>query len=157
MQVSSRITINTIAINQLTDLAKIALEQTAEALHTEVVQAEVMPRDTGALQGEQSHLSAGRSVSIPLVNGGVAVTTITRVQNDKVSIVSSTPYARRLYFHPEYNFHRGEWFDAYGEKHGGNIAAGGKWFEPWISGEYKDFCPKTFKKLYKRLLRGVGR
>lgn len=138
MQVSSRITINHTAIAQLTELAEIALGQTADALHTEVVQAEVMPRDTGALQNESTFVDKSQSV------------------NGKVSIVSSTPYARRLYFHPEYNFHRGEWFDAYGDKHGGNIAPGGKWFEPWISGEHKDFCPKTFKKLYKRLLRGVG-
>ena len=36
MQVSSRITIDTVAVNQLCDLAKEALVQTAEALHTEV-------------------------------------------------------------------------------------------------------------------------
>lgn len=157
MQVSSRITIDTVAVNQLCELAETALEQTAEALRTEIVQAQVMPRETGALQGEQSHVNAGQSVEIPLKKGGVAVTTITHVQNGKVSIISSTPYARRLYFHPEYNFHRGDWFDEYGDLHEGNIAAGGKWFEPWISGNYKDFCPKTFKKLYKRLLRGAGR
>ena len=31
-----------------------ALEQTAEALHTEVVQAQVMPFDTGHLQNEDA-------------------------------------------------------------------------------------------------------
>lgn len=136
MQVSSRITIDTVAVNQLCDLAKEALVQTAEALHTEVVQAEVMPRDMGTLQNESTFVDTSQQ------------------DFGRVSIVSSTPYARRLYFHPEYNFHRGEWFDEYGDKHGGNIAAGGKWFDPWISGDNKDFCPKTFRKLYKRLLRG---
>ena len=137
MQVSSRITIDTVAVNNLCGLAKDALVQTAEALHTEVVQAEVMPRDMGTLQNESTFVdTSGRDFG-------------------RVSIVSSTPYARRLYFHPEYNFHRGEWFDEYGDSHGGNIAAGGEWFKPWIDGEYKDFCPKTFKNLYKRLLRGA--
>lgn len=137
MQVSSRITIDTVAVNNLCGLAKDALVQTAEALHTEVVQAEVMPRDMGTLQNESTFVdTSGRDFG-------------------RVSIVSSTPYARRLYFHPEYNFHRGEWFDEYGDSHGGNIAAGGEWFKPWIDGEYKDFCPKTFKKLYKQLLRGA--
>lgn len=137
MQVSSRIIIDTVAVNRLESLAKTALVQTAEALHTEVVQAEVMPRDTGLLQNESTF------VDTSLVDLG------------KVSIVSSTPYARRLYFHPEYNFHRGEWFDEYGNSHGGNIAAGGEWFLPWISGDYKDFCPKTFERIYRRLLRGT--
>ena len=108
MQVSSRITIDTVAVNNLCGLAKDALVQTAEALHTEVVQAEVMPRDMGTLQNESTFVdTSGRDFG-------------------RVSIVSSTPYARRLYFHPEYNFHRGEWFDEYGDSHGGNIAAGGK-------------------------------
>ena len=140
MQVSSRIMINTAAINQLCDLAGIALGQTVEALHAEVVQAEVMPLDTGFLQDESTFVDKSQ------------------IAAGKASIISSTPYARRLYFHPEYNFHRGEWFDEYGDKHGGNIAAGGKWFEPWMSGgQHEDFCPKTFKKFYKRLLRGAGR
>ena len=135
MQVSSRITINTTAVNQLCDLAKQALVQTAEALHTEVVQAEVMPRDTGCLQNESTFVYTSQ------------------IDMGKVSLVSSTPYARRLYFHPEYNFHRGEWFDKAGKSHGGNSNAGGLWVKPWIDGEHKDFCPETFKRLYKRLLR----
>lgn len=137
MQVSSRIIIDTVAVNRLGSLAKTALAQTAESLHTEVVQAEVMPRDTGLLQNESTF------VDTSLVDLG------------KVSIVSSTPYARRLYFHPEYNFHRGEWFDETGKSHGGNSNAGGLWLKPWIDGEHKDFCPETFKRLYKRLLRGA--
>ena len=137
IKVKSSFTINQSRIREL-NLAKItALEQTAEALHTEVVQEQVIPRDTGALQNENTFVDKQNSSS------GI------------VSVVSSTPYARRLYYHPEYNFHRGEWFDEYGDSHGGNIAAGGEWFKPWIDGEYKDFCPKTFKKLYKRLLRGA--
>ena len=54
MQVSSTVTIDTIAVNQLRDLAKDALVQTVEALHTEVVQAQIMPRDTGNLQNEST-------------------------------------------------------------------------------------------------------
>lgn len=137
MQVSSTITINTANIQMLTDLAKTALKQTAESLHTEVVQTEVMPLDLGTLQNESTFVDTSH------IDQGI------------VSIVSSTPYARRLYFHPEYNFHRGEWFDDYGDRHGGNIAAGAAWFEPWITGSESDFCPRTFRLLYKRLLRGV--
>lgn len=139
MQVSSRITINRQAIGQLNAAAKDALMKTAGAMHTKVVQLEVMPRDTGTLQNESTFVDKSR------------------VDMGRVSLVSSTPYARRLYFHPEYNFHRGEWFDAYGDRHGGNIAAGGEWLKIFIDGDYKDYCPKTFAAIYKRLLRGGGR
>lgn len=118
----SVIKINQSKIRQLTQAAITSLEQTAEVLHTEVVQTQVMPRDTGALQNESTFVDKSQS------------------SKGKVSIVSSTPYARRLYYHPEYNFSRDE-----------NIAAGGKWFEPWLPGGTRaDFCQKTFKKLYKR-------
>ena len=122
MQVKSVVKINQAKIRQLTQAAITSLEQTAEALHTEVVQAQVMPFDTGNLQGESTFVDTSQS------------------SQGKASIVSSTPYARRLYYHPEYNFSRDE-----------NIAAGGKWFEPWLPGGTKaDFCENTFKKLYKR-------
>ena len=128
MQVSSTVTIDTIAVNQLRDLAKDALVQTVEALHTEVVQAQIMPRDTGNLQNES-----------PFVDTSL-------INFNKVSLVSSTPYARRLYFHPEYNFHRDK-----------NIAAQGEWLVPWLAGgSEQDFCVDTFRKIYRRLLRGGG-
>ena len=44
-QVSSRVKINQAAIKRLNQAAIRALEQTAEWIHTEVVQAQVMPRD----------------------------------------------------------------------------------------------------------------
>lgn len=47
MQVRSTIKLNMPRINQLTKAAVKALEMTGEALHTEVVQAQVMPFDTG--------------------------------------------------------------------------------------------------------------
>lgn len=138
MQVTSRITINTANINMLNDLAKQALLMTADKLKAEVQQACVVPRDKGTLQGE------GMSVVANQIDNGV------------VSIVHSTVYARRLYFHPEYNFHREQWFDSKGKKHEGNANAQGEWFEPWISGENKDFCHDTFIRIYRRLLRGAS-
>lgn len=110
-------------INELCSSQVSALEQTAEALHTEVVQAQVMPRDTGNLQNESTFLDKSQS------------------KNGKVSIISSTPYARRLYFHPEYNFKTGE-----------NPNAKGKWYEDWLpEGKYEDFARKTFRELYRRI------
>ena len=124
INVSSNIKLNLAKIKELTTAQVTALEQTAEALHTEVIQAEVMPRDTGNLQNESTFVDYSHS------NQG------------KVSLVSSTPYARRLYFHPEYHFQTFE-----------NAFAGGKWYEPWINGPYSDFCQEAFKKIYKRLTK----
>ena len=54
IKVSSVVKLNMPKIKQLTQVQATALEQTAEALHTEVVQAQVFPRDTGNLQNEST-------------------------------------------------------------------------------------------------------
>lgn len=109
-------------IRELNKAAVVALEQTAEALHTEVVQAQVMPRDTGNLQNESTFVDISQSKS------------------GRVSIVSSTPYARRLYFHPEYHFQTEA-----------NPFARGKWYDDWLpGGRNADFCRQAFAVLYKR-------
>lgn len=132
MSVNSRVTINKRRIKQLSQAAITALEQTAEALHTEVVRAGVVPRRDGALEGEQFFADFSKS------------------SKGKVSLVHSTPYARRMYYHPEYNFHKEPWTDAQGNNHDGNPKARGKWFEPWIDGDKKDFCKDAFKQFYRR-------
>ena len=109
-------------IQKLTAAQVKALEMTAEALHTEVVQAQVMPRDTGHLQNDSTFVDCSQS------------------KKGTVSLISQTPYARRLYFHPEYNFSRTE-----------NPNAQGRWLEPWITGEEKDFCIDAYKTLYKQI------
>lgn len=121
--VNSKITINRNALKQLTGKAITALEMTGEALHTEVVQSEIMPRDEGALQNEKTFVDYSKS------DQGI------------VSLVSEGPYARRLYYHPEYNFQKFE-----------NAFAGGKWLEPWMKGgKQEKFCPDAFAKFYKSL------
>lgn len=123
INVSSVIKLNLPKIRELTDAQITALEQTAEALHKEVVQTQVFPRDTGALQNESTFLDRSES------------------SHGKVSLVSSTLYARRLYFHPEYHF-RTE----------ANPHARGKWYEDWLpGGKEADFAAKTFKELYRRM------
>lgn len=123
IKVSSVVKLNMPKIKQLTQVQVTALEQTAEALHTEVVQAQVFPRDTGNLQNESTFVDYSNS------------------SKGKVSIVSNTPYARRLYFHPEYHFQKGE-----------NPNARGKWYADWIpGGSQADFAAKAFKNIYRRL------
>ncbi len=61
MQVKSTVKMNFPRIKQLTQAAVTALEMTAEALHTEVVQVQVMPFDTGHLE-EDSFLRITKNV-----------------------------------------------------------------------------------------------
>ena len=55
-------------------------------------------------------------------------------------LTAAPPYARRLYYHPEYNFQTKE-----------NPNAKGMWYEDWMPGGQKaDFAPKAFKQFYKK-------
>lgn len=122
MNATSKVVLNQRKIAELTAAAVTSLEQTAEALHTEVIQAQVVPRDTGNLQNEAFFVDTSESDS------------------GTVTLSHSTPYARRLYFHPEYNFQTEE-----------NPNAKGQWFEDWLPGGSKEnFCKKAFKELYRR-------
>ncbi|MDO5293314.1 MAG: hypothetical protein Q4F05_11245 [bacterium] len=118
---TSRVTIDRVAIRNIAQAQIRALEKTAEALHTEVVQAQVVPFGEGTLQNESFFVDYSRS------NNGI------------VTLVFSTPYARRLYFHPEYNYSKEE-----------NIHAGGKWLQHWIDGDNKDFVVNTYKQFFRR-------
>lgn len=123
IKVKSVVKLNMPKIKQLTWAQVTALEQTAEVLHTEVVQDQVIPRDTGNLQNESTFVDYSES------------------SRGKVSLISSTPYARRMYFHPEYHFQKDE-----------NQNAKGKWYEDWMpGGREADFCREAYKKIYRRL------
>lgn len=121
--VNSKIKLNFGAIRKLDLNSKIALEQTTDALLTEIKNAQVMPFDTGNLQNENTFPDYSNAAM------------------GRTQIVSNTPYARRLYFHPEFNFSREE-----------NIAAGGKWLKYWLKGGTREnFCTKQFAEIYRRL------
>lgn len=121
-KVNSTVKIYPHKIKMLTDVQTLALKQTAEKLLEDVRDAQVIPRDSGHLQGDATVVDESQAKS------------------GTVSIVSQTPYARRLYYHPEYNFRKKD-----------NPNAQGKWYENWINGDKKDYCKKVFSEIYKRL------
>ena len=116
VQVTSRIELNMSVLNMLDNAQFEALAQTADATLTELRDRQVMPFDTGNLQNDSTFVDDS--------------------QKKTVSIVSSTPYARRLYFHPEYNYRRGN-----------NASAGGKWFESFLN---DTFIQNAYAKLLKQ-------
>ena len=105
-------------------LMKEALVETADALKSDLEQSQTMPFDTGTLQNRSTFVDDSKK------NKGI------------VTIVSDGPYARKLYFHPEYNFQKTK-----------NRNAGGIWFEPYISGNKKQWATKTFAKIMKGKLK----
>ena len=121
VKVHSTIKLDEAKLKELTKQQYVSLAQTADALVTDLRDSQTMPFDTGNLQNDSTFLDDSQK------------------EKGRVSVVSSTPYARRLYYHPEYNFRTTN-----------NRNAGGKWFEPYISGNRTDFLKDTFAKLFKR-------
>ena len=120
VQVSSTIKLNEAKIKELTKQQYISLAQTADALLGDVRDEQLMPFDDGTLQNEGTHVDDSQQMQ------------------GRVSIVSTEPYARRLYYHPEYNFRRNN-----------NARAGGKWYEPYINGSKKEWVINAFKQRFK--------
>ena len=121
MGVNTRLRLNMPNINRLNDAQIKALEKTGEALHARVVQAQVVPFRTGNLQNESFFVDYSQS------------------REGRVVLSHSAPYARRLYFHPEYNFSKAE-----------NPNAQGKWFSPWIKGGNEDdYAIRRFKEFLR--------
>lgn len=117
------IKLNGAAISALENAAKKVAHTTMEALQTEVSSAQVMPFNVGTMQNKNTFVNTKQETG----------------QTTSRLITSDSPQARRLYYHPEYNFQKGN-----------NKNAGGEWLEPWISGSEKDFVKNTYKKLYKK-------
>lgn len=121
VKVTSTVKLNLPVVRRLDAAAKTALAQTAEAVHTDLVQSTTMPRDTGALQNEKTFVS------------------VEHLDSGMVELVSEGPYARRLYYHPEYNFRQDK-----------NPNAGGAWFAPYLEGEKRDYPARAYAALYRR-------
>ena len=117
-----RVKMNKGALRKLSQSQITALEQTAEAVKTDVISKNVIPFDSGTMQNESTMIDTSRS------------------RRGNVTISSDTPYARRVYFHPEYDFHTDK-----------NPNAKGRWYDDWINGRYKDFAMKAYRIRYKKL------
>lgn len=125
MKLTPKVTYNTANINRIEADIRKALIKTADAVKTDLQQSQTMPFDTGQLQNRSTFVDDSKASS------------------GKVLVVSDTPYARRLYFHPEYHFSDKE-----------NPNAGGAWFEPYISGAKKDYAKKVFARFMQNSLGG---
>lgn len=108
------------AIQRFEKLVLDVAHTTMEDVRSDLVSAATMPFDTGDMQNNQTEVFATDSGAV---------------------LVTDSPQARRLYFHPEYNFQQGK-----------NTNAGADWLEPYISGDKKDFVKEHFAEELKRRL-----
>jgi hypothetical protein len=116
-------------LSPLSDISQEALNaalETMGALRTEILTAQVTPKDTGKLE------ESGGAID-QFADGSEIHTTL---------CIGDTPYARRLYFHPEYNFQTVN-----------NPNAQGEWAQPWLpGGDLEGFVPDAFAgRLEERL------
>lgn len=118
--VTCRIKLFKPVVRQLSAAVAPALTKTAEAVHTDLVQSQKMPFGIGTLQNDSTFVDD------------------TEANDGTVYLVSSTPYARRLYYHPEYHFSTEE-----------NADAGGRWLDDYFPGGSKqDFAQNAFNRFY---------
>lgn len=124
-KITYRFIANNQNIKKLEQAQKRALMMTGEALKTEVINMQVVPKDTGELER----------------SGFIDESKLERLV---ISLVFDTPYARRLYWHPEYNFRQDI-----------NPNAQGMWLEPFITGDKKDWVKETFIKFFRQEAKGL--
>lgn len=109
------------ALSTLSKAQRQALEMTGQQVLNDLRNAQTMPFDTGNLQNDSTYVDDSNS------------------SKGQVSVVSDTPYARRLYYNPEYNFQQGK-----------NPNAGAGWFDTYIDGDKAKEVKEWFKQLTKR-------
>lgn len=115
---------NTHQLKQLDKSLQQCLEKTVESVHTDILSSQVMPFNEGDMQ------NASTFVDYANINTGL------------ISIVTTSPQAGRLYFHPEYDFQTIN-----------NPNAKGGWYDDWLlGGKEEKFAQKSFSKFLKARL-----
>lgn len=122
MKVNVKTKINKGKLQQISKNTEKALIETAEAIKTDLYQSQTMPFNTGNMQNKSTYVDDTQS------------------KNGVVKIITDTPYARKMYFHPEYKF-----------KNNNNPNAQGRWLDVYITGAKKDFAHKTFARIMKKM------
>ena len=120
------IKLSSAALGRLDRIVQDAALEAVGQLRTAVNNAQVMPFDYGKMQNDFTSV-------VQLPDG----------EDIHTMLVTDTAYARRLYFHPEYNFQ-----DA------NNKNAQGLWLQRWLpGGDQESFLPETFSEVLRRRLR----
>lgn len=122
-------------LKHIDDSLRKALMASGDLLQDEIREEQVIPRMDGTLSGEAFVVNKN--------NAGKGV----------LRFEFNTRYARRLYFHPEYHFHKEPWTDSKGYHHDGAPNAQGEWMRHWLAGgKYQDRPSKILAGALKKLV-----
>ena len=126
MNIKVSLKLYTDKIKSLEKACRTSLEQTADATLTDIKTSQVVPKDTSTLE-----------------NSGFVDTT--GISWGYLRIMFDTPYARRLYWHPEYNF-----------RHDKNPNAKGLWMQDYEQGgEKENYMKNVFTMFLKKNSGGL--
>ncbi len=122
MKIKVNIQLNQANIKKVQEAAIKALPITMEAMKTEIMTMQIVPKEVGTLE---------ESI-------------VVEAEGEKGFMSYNIPYARRLYYHPEYDFRQDK-----------NPNAQGRWLDLFIHGDKKEWLEKTFGTLLKQNAGGV--
>lgn len=111
-------------LNHIKKEMLVALEMTSDQLLTDLIESQKMPFHSGIMQNTDTFLDNSELKS-----------------KRTMYIVTSAPQARRLYYHPEYNFDQSH-----------NSEAGGLWWDDYLSGSKKELPEQLYRAILKRRL-----
>ena len=97
----------------------------ALAAKEDLVSSGLMPFESGFLQNSATYVDVGG------------------LRQDRASLVSDTVYARRKFFHPEFEFDQSV-----------NRQAGGRWFDAYLNGDRRDLFFDEFAGEMRKKMKG---
>jgi len=122
VKVKAKVILNYGTVKKIESAALKALPLTMESMKSEINNMQVVPKDTGNLE---------ESIKVG-------------VDNNKAYISYNTPYARKMYYHPEFNFRKDR-----------NPNAQGRWLDTFIHGDKKKWLERAFAIHLKQNSGGV--
>lgn len=137
-----RVTFDQAKLNKLAQASVQALEMTAEAVLSQIVSDGVVPKDVGTLErGGELKIGSKKAGTLEVVAVKSGYVDKSKIGQGKAAVVFNTPYARRLYYHPEYNFRTDK-----------NPNAQGKWMHMYLKGGSKErYAQDAFTRFLRQL------
>ena len=113
--------INYMKVKKITNAQIVSAKKTAAHLRKLIINEQVIPFRTGHLQNDMTDVD------------------LTEAKQGKVAITHDGPYAARMYYNPQYHFHK-EF----------NPNARGMWWEAYLTGDKKKVPFKLYKAYFKK-------
>lgn len=123
MKVNVSVKLDPGKLKEIQEAIEPSIQQAVAAVKSDIVSSQVVPKETGELE---------RSVFMK------------KKSRSKYRIIYDTPYARRLYWHPEFDFRKDK-----------NQNAKGLWLQEYIDGGKKDLFKTAFKARLEANTKGL--